>query len=408
MDTWINQGGYPLMTVGEGGAVAQQPFSYSGSPGGAIGSRWQIPILYRTLGSDDAWAESGLLTAPSGTVDDVGDTELVVNAGGSGYYRVAYDTGTVARLAARLDELTPLERYNLVSDTWAATLAGDAPLADLLRLARAVADSGEGDPSVWSVIMGALGLLDRVVPEDGRGTLAAGVRSLLGPLVGRLGWDPAPTDDERTPSLRAGALLTLGTIGDDPDVRAEAAQRFAAAKDSPLQGDTASAILGIVAAYGGSAEYETYLDRYRKPADPQEEHRYLDGLASFRDGDLADRTFDLAMSEVRSQDAPFLIRLLLWNRVTGAATWHRVEAAWDEFPAKFPSNTLPRMLDGARAQCTPPELADEVTAFVVAHPLPAGGRTIEQILERLEVSVAFGRREGPGLVSTLTDVLELG
>jgi puromycin-sensitive aminopeptidase len=407
MDTWINQGGYPLMTVGEGGAVAQQPFSYSGSPGGAIGSRWQIPILYRTLGSDDSWAESGLLTAPSGTVDDVSDTEFVVNAGGSGYYRVAYSTDSVARLATRLHQLTPLERYNLVSDTWAATLAGDAPLADLLRLARALVDSGEGDPSVWSVVIGALGLLDRVAPDDGRSALATAVRALLGPLVARLGWDPAPTDDERTPSLRAGALLALGTIGDDPDVRAEAARRFAEAKAQPLHGDTASAILGIVASHGGVEEYETYLGRYRTPADPQEEHRYLDGLAGFRDADLAARTFELAMTEVRSQDAPFLIRLLLWNRETGPATWHRVVAAWDEFPGKFPSSTLTRMLDGARAQCTPPEFADEVTAFVVAHPLPAGGRTIEQILERLAVSVAFGRREGPGLVSTLTDVLEL-
>jgi len=407
MDTWINQGGYPLMTVGDGGAIAQQPFSYSGDPGGAIGSRWQIPILYRTLGSTDTWADSGLLTAARGTVDDVGDTELVVNAGGSGYYRVAYGTDAVARLAMRLDELTPLERYNLVSDTWAAALAGDAPLADLLRLARALVDSGEGDPSVWSVVIGALGLLDRVAPDEGRATLAAGVRSLLGPLVARLGWDPAATDDERTPSLRSGALLALGTIGDDPDVRTEAARRFAATPAEPLNGDTASAIVGIVAAHGGVDEYETYLSRYRAPANPQEEHRYLDGLAGFRDADLASRTFDLAMSEVRSQDAPFLIRLLLWNRDIGPATWQRVVAAWDEFPGKFPSSTVTRMLDGARGLCTPPELADEVTAFIAAHPLPAGGRTIEQILERLAVSVAFGRREGPELASTLTDQLDL-
>jgi puromycin-sensitive aminopeptidase len=405
MDTWINQGGYPLVTVGEGGAIAQQPFSYSGEPGGAIGSRWQIPILHRILGSADDWAESGLLTAASGTVDDVGDGDLLVNAGGSGYYRVAYDTRAVARLAAGLGALTPLERYNLVSDTWAATLAGRTPFADLLRLARALGDSGEGDPSVWSVVIGALGLADRVAPDDARPALAAGVRSLLGPLVERLGWDPSPADDERTPSLRASALAALGTIGDDPDVRDEAARRFAASDDQPLHGDTASAVLAIVAANGGAAEYETFLGRYRSPADPQQEGRYLDALAGFRQPELAARTFELAMTEVRSQDAPFLIRLQLWNRYTGPGTWKQVVAAWDEFPGKFPSTTLPRMLDGARALCSPPELADEVTAFVQAHPLAAGGRTVEQILERLATSVAFGRREGPGMATVLADVL---
>ena len=166
-------------------------------------------------------------------------------------------------------------------------------------------------------------------------------------------------------------------------------------------------MLDIVAADGAVDEYEACLATYRAAATPQEENRYLDALASFGAADLAARTFDLAMTEVRSQDAPFLIRLLLANRETEPATWERIVAAWDEFPKKFPSNTLPRMLDGIRALCSPPELAADITAFVRAHPLAAGGRTVDQILERLAMSVAFGQREGVGLAATLTEVLGL-
>ena len=46
-----------------------------------------------------------------------------------------------------------------------------------------------------------------------------------------------------------------------------------------------------------------------------------------------------------------------------------------------------------------------MTAFVETHPLAAGGRTVEQILERLAVNVAFGEREGAGLAATLTEAL---
>ena len=113
------------------------------------------------------------------------------------------------------------------------------------------------------------------------------------------------------------------------------------------------------------------------------------------------------MTDVRSQDAPFLIRLLLWNREAGPATWRRVTEAWDQFPAKFPTSTLPRMLDGARGLCTTPELAAEVTSFIESHPLAAGGRTVEQIVERLAMHVAFARREGPGLAGVLADALGL-
>ena len=49
MDTWINQGGYPLVRVGDDGSLTQAPFSYRGEPGGAIGSDWQVPVLTRPL-----------------------------------------------------------------------------------------------------------------------------------------------------------------------------------------------------------------------------------------------------------------------------------------------------------------------------------------------------------------------
>ena len=39
--------------------------------------------------------------------------------------------------------------------------------------------------------------------------------------------------------------------------------------------------------------------------------------------------------------------------------------------------------------CRDPALADEVAAFVQAHPLPIGQRTVDQTLERLGINVAF-------------------
>ncbi len=171
----------------------RHPFSYSGDPGGAIGSRTgrcrcssarstppttdAVPVLARRPAGD----------APAGTADD-----RLVNAGGSGFYRVAYPAATVDRLAGSLGDLAPLERYNLVSDTWAATLSGQGPLLDLLRLARALSDGAEPDPSVWSVVIGAVGLLDRIVPDADRPVLQQGIRTLLRPAGRRPGLGAPP------------------------------------------------------------------------------------------------------------------------------------------------------------------------------------------------------------------------
>jgi puromycin-sensitive aminopeptidase len=401
MTTWIDQGGYPLVRVEDDGSLAQFPFSYQGEPGGAIGSEWQVPVLMRSLAGGDELPDHVLMDTrdlPSevGGGDGAG---LVINAGGSGYYRVSYPTAVVELLAGRLADLAPLERYNLVSDTWATALAGRAPLADLVRLARALADSGERDPSVWSVVLGAVGLFERVVPDTDRPALAASVRSLLGPLSRELGWDPRDDDGERTPALRAAVLRTLGTVGDDKVVQQEAFRRFRSG--SGLDPDIESAVLDIVAATGGEDEFEAFLARYRAPANPQEENRYLYALAAFNDPGLATRAFELATSEVRTQNAPFLVQLLLANRVTGPGIWERVTEEWDALVAAFPSNMLPRMLDGVRLLCNPPSLAERVTRFIEAHPLPAGGKTVEQILERLAVNVTFGQREAADLAGTL-------
>jgi puromycin-sensitive aminopeptidase len=412
MDTWIYQGGYPLVRLADDESLSQEPFSYQGEPGGAIGSRWQIPAVVRSLSGTgtggDPLPPMAILVGQEGVPSSsLRATDPLVNAGGSGFYRVAYPTAVVERLSAILPELEPLERYNLVSDSWAAALAGQAPVTNVLRLARALSRSGERDPSVWSVVIGALGLLDRVVPDADRGVLQEAVRSLLGPIADHVGWDPRDDDGERTPSLRASVLRTLGTVGADQAIRDEAGRRFDAARsggDTALHPDTESAVLEIVATTGGPSEYAVYLERYRKPTNPQEENRYLYGLAAFDQPELAQRTYDLATSEVRTQNAPFVLQLLVTNRLTGPTSWERITTDWDSLVERFPANILPRMLDGVRTLCRTPEQAQAVAAFVKSHPLAAGGKTVEQILERLDVNVAFGQRVGSGLPEILADV----
>ena len=94
---------------------------------------------------------------------------------------------------------------------------------------------------------------------------------------------------------------------------------------------------------------------------------------------------------------------MLANRITGptdlAATDRRMGCGHGQVPLQFAAAHAGR---GARP-VHPPALADEVTAFVNDHPLAAGGRTVEQILERLGVNVAFGQREGADLAAALTD-----
>jgi puromycin-sensitive aminopeptidase len=408
--SWILQGGYPQVTLRQG-KVVQEPFAYRAPEPGeqsSIGKGWEIPLSARHLsGGPTVRALVGPTPVPldpvaaavptggegDGTTTDGRDLTLL-NAGGFGVYRVAYTAGELEWLAGKLSELDSLERFTVVADAHAMMLAGRGEVASFLRLARSLGD--EVDPSIWTVVVGALGLMDRVVDEADRPALQATVRDVLGGKAAELGWERRPGEAERTRSLRGLLLDTLGTIGADPAVRAEAVRRFDGRMvGEPIDPDLEAAVLHAVADQLRPGDYEAVLGIYRHPADPQEELRYLHTLAAFPDEQLALRTFELARTEVRTQNAPYLVAMLLGNRVGGAAVWEQVKAHWEELLARFPVNSHARMLDGARSLCRQREVAQDVTEFLTAHPLASGQRTIVQMLERLSINVAFGERVRP-------------
>ena len=381
--------------------LQQEPFVYGPATGpSAIGSAWSVPVLARGLDGGEVRTllgdapEAVAIEGPPGGAPGSRSRHgpVIVNAGGSGYYRVLYTPEHHRQLAQRLGELEALERFNMVSDGWATLVAGRTGLGEFLLLAEALGD--DTDPSVWAPVTGALSFFDHALGEADRAPLARYTRALLRRPLERLGWDARPSDDARTPALRSQLVATLGTVGEDTDVRAEATRRHRAVIDdgASLDPDLASAVLAVVASIGGPGEFDTFLDRYQHPATPQEEMRYLFALAGFRDPDLAARAYALVRTEVRTQNAPLFIAQLLANARTGASVWARVRDDWDELTRRVPANLLPRMLDSVRVLCRDRELADEITEFLTAHPIPSGQRSVEQALERLAVNVSFTAR----------------
>ncbi len=93
-------------------------------------------------------------------IAEAGQGLAVVNAGGWGIFRVGYETAHRTALAEQLSELTPLERANLLADTWATTLAGLSTLEEFLVLAARLGD--ETEPAAWSPVGNAFALTKRI------------------------------------------------------------------------------------------------------------------------------------------------------------------------------------------------------------------------------------------------------
>ncbi len=405
MDSWIWQPGYPLVSaaVVDGALeLRQRRFRFdAGDPDGAEDiadasddQRWAIPVHVR-VGSDTTTLllDEATVTLALDGADDP-SAPIVVNAGGHGFYRVAYSDELRARLdGAVIASLSTLERYNLVDDAWAATLAGRMSAADVRDFLDAFA--GEREYTVWQAIAKVLRGLGRLV-DDGaeRDRFEAQVRALASPALDSLG---EPSDDESalTSKLRGLLIGLAGVLGNDAGVQARCREWFAAAATDPAAVDPEliSAATTVVAATGDADTYEQMRNRFLTATTPQQQLRHLYALTEFDDEALVLSTCEFALGpQVRTQNAPFVLRMAIANRRHGPAAWAFVRDHWDEALERFPSNTIVRMVESITYLSTP-ELVDDTTSFFADHPIQQATKTLEQLLERQRVNTRLRMRE---------------
>ena len=384
MDSWIWQPGYPLVSArveGDQLVLDQRRFTFDVEA--ASDSLWAIPISVRQ--GDDT---SRVLLDGDRARLPVGEGAVVVNAGGHGFYRVAYSDDLRRRITdSEFAGMSTLERYNVVDDAWNAVTAGAMDAMEWVSLAERFVD--EREYGVWQSIAIGLRAVRRLIGEDDVALdgYQARVRALVAPALAELG-EPVAGETDLTAKVR-GLLLGLMAIqGGDEAARRRGRDYYAAweVDHAAVDAELAAASTAIVASIGDTADYEKMLAQYRTGDTPQVQLRHLYLLAEFDDADLMARTCALAMSdEVKTQNAPFLLRACIGNRRHGPQAWEFVRRNWSDITDRFPRNTIVRLIETVKTLDRPTDVAD-VQAFFSEHPIEQAAKTLEQTLERQRVN----------------------
>ena len=407
MDAWIYQRGYPIVNVKQCDGcnktiLAQSRFFYK-SPDEADETVWPIPMGLKYADSDGNVGSMKMLM----TEDDVEIAELEsarwvnANGGSNGFYRVNYSPDLMSSLRDAMGEMEAVERYSLADDQWSAMAAGRSSAIDYLNLAEGYSD--EDDLDVWTLLTRNLASLERIIEDEGARTR---MRSRLGTLysagLSRLGWEPRDGDSPRDVELRGVLARSLGITARDEG----ALTRLRELHDGYLSGaaiepNLASASANAVAILGSASDYEVFLGRFKNPATPQEERRYMSLLASFPGAGEMQNTLEMCVNgDVRSQDGPYLAGGAMFNRHHGFSAWEFIKSHWDEMLEMYPDNSIVRMVSGVQALSKPEQVAD-IKQFFEAHSVPTGELTLAQHLERLDVNVASRQRETAPLTEWL-------
>ena len=401
MDSWIFNGGFPTISaeiVNDGRTLrlSQRRCRYiDDNETDATASEdvtWLVPaiISFRTSHDRNPIVEKVLIDQPVVDIDLLDAVLWVqVNAESTGFYRARYAHDLLESLLRHIDELSGLERYALIDDLWASVLAGDLEAHDFVDALQAFRN--ETDLSVWQRIIAGLHQCERLCSEEAKAGFRAAATNLLRPISERLGTEPIEGESDRQNALRGVIFEAMGVVAHDADSRARA-KVLLNVDDFHPDPSLVAASVNIVAAHGTTQDFDDFVARMNSATTPQEQLRFLNALADFPGEDEMLRFLGMCLTDqVRTQNAPLVLRRALTNKTQGTIAWRFITENWNELTTRLPSNSISRMCEGVRS--LPASEVSNVLAFFASHPVPQGERIIAQHCEKLRVNAALFARE---------------
>ncbi|MCE9669796.1 M1 family metallopeptidase [Myxococcus stipitatus] len=401
---FIDQGGAPLVTASLdcSGAVpkvalTQRRYLPLGSAGSAPRT-WHVPLCLkygvegRTLRTCTLLeGERSELSLPEAKSCP---TWLHPNAEGAGYLR-AHVTGPAWKglMTEGLERLSRAERVALLGDAQALAEAGVLPASEALALLERFKDA---EPSER---MASLSLLELARPtflsERGRSDRARWVRALHGPGVRALGWKPMKGDSEEVQLLRARLTSLVGRDGEDAKLGAQAVallERWLVDPTAIAPGMVES-VFAVAGPHVDAALHARLLAAVRVEKDRATRNRLLEALGRVTDPALVRVQLPVLLlsDDLDPRETLFsVIALSSSDYRTRGVVLDFVKEHYDALVARLPSElarALAYAVEGACDGKTRQDAADFFTERSAR--APGGARVLAQILEGIDVCVAY-------------------
>ncbi|MFY0572263.1 M1 family metallopeptidase [Archangium lansingense] len=415
LGSFLDQGGAPLVTTrldcsGKVPVVrlSQSRFLPLGSSGDAK-QEWKVPLCVR-YGSGKVSGractvlegESAELPLPEAKACP---TWVLPNADGAGYFRTALDTQMLGRLlSTESRQLSRAERVALIGDVQALVNAGAMPAADALGLVPGLA--GEKDRQVFQASLELLNMLrPSLLSESRHADRARFLRDTYGARARALGFTPRANEDEDTRLLRPMLLGIAGEEGGDPRLVAEARQltRKWLTDSKAIAPELVRTTLAIASAHGDAALHGELMKAMRSEKERHKREQLINALSGFSDPALVSENLKLLLdSSVDMREVDGLLFGASWDVRTRDVAYAFVKENYDALAGRLPEEMVGALAWSAGSYCDPVH-RQEAAAFFTQRleRAPGGTRMLAQMLEGMDLCIAFKAAQGSSLESFL-------
>lgn len=403
MNAWMTQPGFPVVTATQEGAlVSLHQKQFFIGPHEDKQRLWPVPLHATSPEVPDLLSTNEM----SFTYND--SQPLYLNNGGTAHFITHYDTSLLAAIVDHINDLSTINRLQLVHEQTLLMQAGVVPAASLIPLLSSF--KNETEESVWSILALALNELKRFVETDNEAEqqLRAFTATLVAPLYERLGWKAQPNESENDTKLRSIAI-SLALYGEIPDAITTATEFYKTTLISDLDSELRAHILGnAVRNTHDSAVIDALIEAYKSSTHSELRDDIAAALTSTKDIAVVERLAALIKDStfVRPQDFTHWFVWLLRNRYGRNYMWQWARSEWEWLKKTFSNDAsydmFPRYIASSLVTAAQ---RDEYNAFFA--PLKneiALQRNITIGETELAGRIELIEREGPGVRQALREL----
>lgn len=348
MNAWITQSGFPVVTVERAGThiVLSQSQFFIG-PHDESDKIWPIPLHGATKEIPDVLNEKLVEFEYTDT------KPFQLNVDGATHFVTHYDEQSFNELLEHLNDLSSVDRLQLLHEQTMLAQAGLQSSAQLIPLIKKY--QNETNEAVWSIIALAINELKRFVETDdiAEKQLRALVAQVVQAQYYRLGWDAKPEEDENDTKLRS-TIISLSLYGEIPHALATAKDLYASLTIEQLDAELRTAIMAnAVRQQVSPTIVDDLLDIYKTTASSELRDDIAAALTSTKDEAVVKSLIVLLKDTkvIRTQDFTHWFVWLLRNRYGRTYTWQWTRDEWKWIVEKFKNDShydmFPRYIAGS-------------------------------------------------------------
>jgi aminopeptidase N len=332
MHPWLQQSGHPVVAVSltdEGVALSQHRFCANPTQVGKEDPLWPLPLLSDQIATDILQVRSAVIRTSAKPV--------MLNKDFTGFYHTQYSADMLAAIAAKLSELSVVDRQGLLVDGIALTRAGLQPTVNLMELLAHYRQ--EKSYAVWQSMASVTGVVRTLINDDPaiKPNLQKYVAALAEPQFKRLGWKRIKDESYFDELLRPTAI-GLMAYAEVPAVVKHALKMFDDAKkpEDIKMPELRGIVYSVAVRERGEPAYNKLLDWYKTTNSADERVTLVAGIGGMRDPELAKKATALFMTKtIKPQDIAYWFIHLIRNRYARKVVWQWMQDNWGWIEKQF-------------------------------------------------------------------------